>query len=71
MLYLSQFPKDHENPAIASLSSDSSRYFPGMIVRDYCANGMTAVSMAEELFPQFGSSEAQCQKDPNKLMLGK
>lgn len=42
-----------------------------MIVRDYCGNGMTAVSMAEELFPQFGSSEAQCTKDPNKLMLGR
>ena len=27
--------------------------------------------MAEEMFPQFGSSEAQCTKDPNKLMLGK
>ena len=43
----------------------------GMIVRDYCGNGMRAVAMAEEMFPQFGSSEAQCTKDPNKLMLGK
>ena len=43
----------------------------GMVVKDFCANGMTAVSMAEELFPQFGSSEAQCTKDPDHLMLGR
>ena len=42
----------------------------GMVVNDFCSNAMTAISQAEELFPQFGSSAAQCQKDSNQLMLG-
>ncbi|XP_053375882.1 uncharacterized protein LOC123533311 isoform X2 [Mercenaria mercenaria] len=42
----------------------------GMIAQDYCSSATTAISKAENLFPQFGSSENECQKNTDKLMLG-
>ncbi|XP_033748674.1 LOW QUALITY PROTEIN: uncharacterized protein LOC117333478 [Pecten maximus] len=52
----------------------NNSYIPGvelgMMVKNYCDMGSTAVSYAQDLYPQFLSESRDCTKSSNRLMLG-